>query len=456
MMKNFTLSASRRLFAAFALFVCYFSSAIAGSSKFYSYYTVLSGYPTGAGKVYAEAPYSATVPEEVDDVPVDFTTPAETVDIIFSVKGLNETSYTGHAIPNEGWIVAGFCKGLPINDGADFEIDDSIYVYGNPASLYVTSDQSTENETDINYPLAPQSCYYALFTHVAANVAMGQDSLGTVKVSKLCNDIGDVVTLTATPSKNYGTTTFAYWTNKATGEQIKENPLTITVSDTARYEAFFQSDQAVYMDFPEYGGYKFLYNEKSLSVPQNVEVHSFDYNVENGDTLSYDRNSGKVSQTPMVSGFQTYNAEPLIVYGKGQATFIQQKEDNINSSSTNMLRWTGDKSVAIKDQPLENAYYSIDLDKTQFHLLSNDAIVEAKTVYLALPKEDYTRLGLESAPEIIYWKNPSKTGIVNVVADSTRKNVRKGIYTLDGQKLKSITKNGLYIVNGKKVIYLKK
>lgn len=50
-----------------------------------------------------------------------------------------------------------------------------------------------------NFPISPDTTFYALFTHVAVDVCTGQDSLGTAKISKVCNDINDEVTLTATP-----------------------------------------------------------------------------------------------------------------------------------------------------------------------------------------------------------------------------------------------------------------
>ena len=67
--------------------------------------------------------------------------------------------------------------------------------------------------------MAPTAQFYALFTHVKPTIAIGQSPLGTVSISKVCNEIGDDVTLTATPDESKNAT-FDYWVNMNTQEKI--------------------------------------------------------------------------------------------------------------------------------------------------------------------------------------------------------------------------------------------
>ena len=82
------------------------------------------------------------------------------------------------------------------------------------------------NTAQSNFPLSPDTTFYALFTHVAVDICTGQDSLGTAKISKVCNDINDEVTLTATP-KNAEHTKFDYWIETSLLALLRRYVLTV-------------------------------------------------------------------------------------------------------------------------------------------------------------------------------------------------------------------------------------
>lgn len=436
----------------------------AGGTKFYDFYATLEAYPTGAGKVYAEEPAGATTSDdEASDLYADMRTPAEIVDVKFISEGADaNATYTAYAIPADGWILAGFSVASVVNDGEfdNFVFNDDIVSYENPAQMSVTSITSEDNveKAEANFPFFSEALHYALFTHVAPIIATGQASLGTVKSSKVCNEIGDNVTLTATPNDET-TTQFDYWLNKSTGEKISTNPLTINnISSSAYYEAHFKSTQAIDIEFPEEGGYKVVCFPKGYVMPDKVvnelqfSYADINYNSlhPTDDASGYYLDSYEYSQS-------LYGNEPHILYGKGTMTFVEDSYYDENMYSSNILKWSGENGCNVKDMTIANKYYCVDIENQQFHLLADDAVIAPNTAYLALPTETYKAYDLQDAPEDIYWFNQEgdPTGIEAVQANKLEKAAAQGIYTLDGKKLDKISGKGLYIINGKKVLKLK-
>ena len=87
--------------------------------------------------------------------------------------------------------------------------------------------------------------------------------------------------------------------------------------------------------------------------------------------------------------------------------------------------------------------------------MKEGTFLEPKTAYFALPEESYTAFeGVTEAPEIIYWYDPTTTGISEVKAEK-KNETKSGIYNIKGQRLNKATVPGLYIINGKKVYKLK-
>ena len=468
MRKNFTFlkSASIKLGALALVFLASTGIANAGETKWGDYYATLSAYPTGAGLVYAEVPESSVTEseDEMSDLFTDMKTPAESVDVKFMYNDVSTyTPFYPHAVPSEGWIFAGFSKAKVVRDeveGEDvFVFNDSIYDTDNPSSnTYLDAAFSDADQTIAltSFPMAPTAQFYALFTHVKPTIAIGQSPLGTVSISKVCNEIGDDVTLTATPDESKNAT-FDYWVNMNTQEKIAQNPLEVkNIQESAVYEAHFKSDKAITMEFPEEGGYKIVYFDKGYVMPAtNVVDNTFDfYGIDISNNLNVTEDSSAYYIQPGDLRNWLYPGNPHILYGKGLMTFVEN--DEMQKSNSNELEWSGDNGVNVADLCLDKKYYSVNIEKKQFELLADDAVIAPKTAYFAMPVECYTAHKVEKAPSIVYWYKPeTSTGIEEIQQETATVGNAKGIYSIDGKKMNAIPAKGLYIVNGKKVIKLK-
>ena len=467
MRKNFTFlkSASIKLGALALVFLASTGIANAGETKWGDYYATLSAYPTGAGLVYAEVPesYVTESEDEMSDLFTDMKTPAESVDVKFMYNNYDtKTYFYPHAVPSEGWIVAGFSQAKVVRDeveGEDvFVFNDSIYDTDNPSSnTYLEAAFSDADQTIAlsSFPMAPTAQFYALFTHVKPTIAIGQSPLGTVSISKVCNEIGDDVTLTATPDESKNAT-FDYWVNMNTQEKIAQNPLEVkNIQESAVYEAHFKSDKAITMEFPEEGGYKIVYFDKGYVMPAtNVVDNTFDFWDISTNNLKVTEDSSAYYIQPGDLRNWLYPGNPHILYGKGLMTFVEN--DEMQKSNSNELEWSGDNGVNVADLSLDKKYYSVNLEKKQFELLADDAVIAPKTAYFAMPVECYTAHNVEKAPSIVYWYKPeTSTGIEEIQQETATVGNAKGIYSIDGKKMNAIPAKGLYIVNGKKVIKLK-
>ena len=467
MRKNFTFlkSASIKLGALALVFLASTGIANAGETKWGDYYATLSAYPTGAGLVYAEVPESSVTEseDEMSDLFTDMKTPAESVDVKFMYNDVStNTPFYPHAVPSEGWIFAGFSLAKVVRDeveGEDvFVFNDSIYDTDNPSSnTYLDAAFSDADQTIAltSFPMAPTAQFYALFTHVKPTIAIGQSPLGTVSISKVCNEIGDDVTLTATPDESKNAT-FDYWVNMNTQEKIAQNPLEVkNIQESAVYEAHFKSDKAITMEFPEEGGYKIVYFDKGYVMPAtNVVDNTFDFWGISTNNLKVTEDSSAYYIQPGDLRNWLYPGNPHILYGKGLMTFVEN--DEMQKSNSNELEWSGDNGVNVADLSLDKKYYSVNLEKKQFELLADDAVIAPKTAYFAMPVECYTAHNVEKAPSIVYWYKPeTSTGIEEIQQETATVGNAKGIYSIDGKKMNAIPAKGLYIVNGKKVIKLK-
>lgn len=438
-------------------------AAFAGGDGYFSYFADLQAYPSGAGTVYATVS-SGTVPEPDGVEFQDFTVPSEKVEVKYVAQG-SISGYNATAIPAEGWIFAGFSGAKKDAEGNPV-FCDSISTRDNPGYMGVNATMKSDDEATalVNFPLVSDTTHYALFTHVAAAVAEGHEDFGTVKISKVCNDLGDKVTLTATPNPEDATAKFECWLNASTGERSTQNPLELTVEGTARYEAFFTSDRGVRLNFPEEGGMMAFHAACGYSIPVSVDVLKFDHRSDyegwggmvTGDSLCYDPVSKKCYQVPDTIRYTLYPGETYILVGKGEKTLTKDESITLDQSY-NQLAWSGEDGKKVSELSKSSRYYSVDFKNSEFHLLADDAVIAPNTAYLALTCASYEVHGLKEAPQTISWIAPqTSTGISAIEADGGVPGARKGIYTIDGRKLERITKTGLYIVNGEKRFYLKK
>lgn len=440
-----------RLAMALMVAVAHFGTASAGD-VYFAYYADLEAYPTGAGKVYASQ-------EEVAD-PSEITSWADQTEM--KIVGTS-AQYYAYAQPADGWIHVGFST-------ADFDADkepvfnDYVTHTGNPAVISlqsaITDDPEGQNSDSLTVlakmPIQYNNVHYALFTHVAAQYAPGQNELGTISVTPLCNDIGDEVTLSAEAATDgtHPNARFDRWT--LNGQTVSTDPeLTITVTDTAHYVAHFTADDATIIDFGN-GSYRFFYpgEDADVTIPENVSLVQF-----LPDSFVIARPSDFQSAMGVyTSSYNVSAGTPALLYGVGEATIIASPYGATPVNPSLLNRWSG-SGVSTADLDLLHHYYTFD-DAT-LTLNKVEGNIEPNTVYVALPDTTWsgktdptTGRRLSEAPEVIYLSNaqPVATSIGRPHTTATQP---RGIYTLDGRRVSTMSDEGVYIIDGRKIIYRK-
>lgn len=450
-MKRFsTLHKAIMLLVAFTATVL---QAHAGST-WYAYYGQLNAWPTGAGEVYLSQDNQVAA----DQIQWGAQSETKFVSTVGSVYGF--------AKPAEGWILAGFSQAkFDENDQPVF--NDSIATTANPGYLTVnntvTDDPSGQGGSDSAtvaglMPLDPNGVFRALFTHVVARAANGQDELGTVRVSPVCNNIGDNVTLTATPSADFANTKFDRWT--LNGQTVSTDAtMQVAVTDTARYVAHFTSDDAETIDFGE--GRLLMYypgDATDVSIPTNVETWAF-----KADSMRLKSVDGNDNCTnPSTGGFNIPAANPFFVYGKGEATLVRRPAATPNVDPTSLNRWAATE-VNVDTLDKLHSYYTLDVKNRVLKLAPAGTVLQPRTVYMALPdsvwdgSKQIDPVKLDAAPAMIYLsKGADVPNAISALAADKKKAVRRGIYTLDGRKVEAMKETGIYVFDGRKVAYRKK
>lgn len=421
--------------------------SFAGDEGYFNYYVHLGTYPTGAGKVYAEL-QSNSVKNEA----ANFETPAESVEVMYTKQNLKSQAFTAHADANEGWIVAGYTYGTKNEDGTFTARTDTLITVKNPASLQPTSESSDKDSlTAVSiFPLEADTAFYAVFTHVSPRVGNGQENFGKVAIDKISNNIGDKVTLTATPDT---TSTFAYWLEKSTGKQIKDNPLTVDVTKAEEYYAYFESELMETVTFPEGGGYLPYYTPCYVYYPDNYDFTVMIFDTDSPQKFQMDGKDAIAAVPTPIGYYGGQFAGVQLLYGEGTHAFKRNLTSTDPSTNENFLRWTGETGVKTDTLPAGHHYYTFDVNNEVFKIAG--AEIAAKQVYMAMPDSCVEKLTPGSFPDIIYTKTDgTQTGIATIKAGETVKS--KGIYTLDGRKVDAMEQRGIYIYDGKKILYRKK
>lgn len=450
MKRTITHDFSARLLLAVVTFLGWVAQSHAGS-VWYAYYAKLQAYPSGAGQVYASDDY--TLPPSAITAWSD-ETEFQTV----SQSGI----YYAYAKPADGWLLAGFSYAT-FDDTESPVFNDSIAATGNPASISLTSmitdDPSGETSDSMTVaammPLEPNNLSYALFTHVLAEYASGQESLGTLKVTPMCNNIGDRVTLSAIPAPEteHANTKFDHWS--LNGKTVSTEPtLTVSVTDTARYIAHFTSDDAETIDFGQ-GSYRYYYpgDSTDISVPGNIAVLKFF-----ADSLQTPRNAAAGTQmTPFVAGYNLNAGDPVIIYGKGKATLVKTFNASPYPTESLLNRWSGE-GVSTDTLDKTHTYYTF--DEGHAVLRKTTGTIAPRLVYVALPDSAWngemrlnSSYALTTAPDIIYLSNQDAvTNSINHLPTISSA-VAHGLYTIDGRRVDAMTRNGIYVFDGRKVVY---
>ena len=451
MKKLFT--STKRLMLTTALVLTSVLSAMAGGEDWYAYNVQVDAYPTGAGLVYVD-----TV-EVYDNI--DYK---ESWNREFVTKSTTANAY---AVANEGWHFLGFAKDSIDEVGNVHQVDKIVATVDEWMGYAVLSldgiggkYKNGENE-EVAYdslqvagmmPLDPNNYFRAIFTHAYANVAPGYEDLGKVTVDKLANKIGDKVTFTATPLCYF--TTFVNWTKD--GEVVSTNPtLEVTVGGVEEYIANFTDSRNITVKFPEEGGYVPFYSKYSYGL-SNTGVYAyapaFYKDMENDCLVDQLNGDQRISFLNMISGNYQTGGTPQLLYGYGEVELVPNDTTEAAAShDIQLFKWTDNTGLAVDglDQS-QDKYYVFDQANLKFNLITSGSIA-ANSLYMVMP-DSLMAEGL-GAPAVIYISEEVITGIANTIV---KKADRKNIYDLQGRRVDAMNREGIYVFDGKKVIYRKK
>lgn len=477
MKKAFTSLCGRRLVLLLAVVLASTVNALAGGEDWYAYKIQVDTYPTGAGLVYVdETDLSAySLPEGAEF--------KESLDIEVTTTN---TYLNLFAQPNEGWSFVGFVAdtldaetGLyatdwdnisrPYESGYTYmDLTNGAYSqhYDESTGSFVSDDSLTVSAL---MPLDPNNIFHALFTRVSAEVAPGQSAMGAVDVEPLLNNIGDKVTLTATADNEF--CTFVGWT--LDGKTVSTEPtLTVDVTGGANYVANFTDSRTLTLHFPEEGGYQLWYNKFDYSLSgSDITAYSpyIYYSNENSELVDSLNDAGsRVSHLDIIgSSYAVSGKKAAVLYGYGDVTISPssgyEADDDEGDYSTSLFRWSGEEGVAdvaslpqgIDSLDIQFAYYAFELDRLTFTHVTSGAIAP-NSLYMRI----FTNMigaGLE-APEVIYFDEETfaaggPVGISTVRPEATSS---QAVYDLQGHRVSNTGRGGIYVTDGRKVVYRKR
>ncbi|MBQ6965519.1 MAG: DUF4105 domain-containing protein [Bacteroidaceae bacterium] len=454
MKKIFTSLSSRRMMLTAAVVFTSALNALAGGEDWYAYKVQMDAYPTGAGVVYADTL------EFYDESEIKY---AESIDLELTTT---KTTLYGYAKPNDGWQFIGFAKDQVDEEGNVVRVDEVTVGVSDYLPFSILSldngvgsthyDETTGTEVSDDsltvsalMPLEPNNYFRALFTHVYAKVDDYQKAMGSVSIDKLINNIGDQLQLTATPASEFNE--FVNWT--VDGEVVSNAPtVTVDVKGVATYEAHFSDSRTVTLHFPEEGGFIEWYSIYDYDLNYQAEAYSpFIYD---GSENNYIVEDGGVPALSVISsGYAVMGKVPAILYGYGDVTINPSSPVEAEEPySTTLFKWSGEDGIDLGDLSQENdKYYTFDTATGDFSLVTSGTIA-ANKVYMQLP--DSLVAPEMGTPETLTLINSDITGISSPAVEKAT--VKGGIYDLMGRRLDAIRQEGIYIVDGKKVIYRKK
>ena len=462
MKRLFTSNKRLVLTAALALSTAF--TAMAGGDDWYAFNVQIDAYPTGAGVVYA------------DENEMEAFAPAE--DAVFkesiNVQYTSKTSMlNAFAQANDGWYLLGFAKDTLDTEGNVHHVDEITYKISEMGYAMLSLDGVSskhwddESQSEVSddsltvaglMPLEPNNYFRAIFTHAYATVAPGYEYLANVSVDKLANNIGDKVTFTATPLSDF--TTFVNWTKD--GEVVSTSPtMEVTVGGIEEYVANFTDSRNITLNFPEEGGYIPFFSEYSYGL-FGTEVYAYapviyddmennclvDMVIEEGQRASYLNMIG--------SNYQTGGMRAQLLYGYGNVTLVPN--DTVAAEepwNTQVFRWTDESGLAVGglNQSMDK-YYAYDQANLKFDLIT-DGSIAANSLYMVMP--DSLMAEGQPAPAVIYVdENAYINGVTGIRVPAANNAAKQKTYDLQGRRIDAINREGLYIFDGKKVIYRKK
>ena len=423
MRKNSTFGKLAGRLCALAVLAAWAVSSFAGSSSYHYFWAKMETLPSGKGLVYADT-------TAVEEVVPDFQ---ETQDYKFMADALDDdpsTTFNVWVKPAEGYLFSGWSS-----DG------ETLIAYDGTTPTTLTVTAKTEGRADgidlpMFYPLEPDSTYYAMFARVVTRYVPGEEDLGKIEISKVLNDVGDEITLTGTP--NYDNCSFAYWTDSK-GNRITDNPLVLTVSEAETYTAHFDCDSAYRFTFPEEGGYILWSSPKAAYLAGNMNG-----NVVYSDSIV----NGNVNL--LEYGFSVNANQGYLLYGEGECTITYYDDPYASFLADDLLISSGENGVSIDTLSTKGKSYF--LYQGGRFVRATEGFVEPWTAYLAVP--DTCNV---TADVLTINGGSLETGIEDVKADAKKASAKvQGVYDLAGRRLMAPGKDGIYIIDGKKVLYRKK
>ena len=462
MKKMFTSVVGKRLMLAVTMVLASVANVLAGGEDWYAYNVQIDAYPTGAGLVYVdENDMSAVVPAENAEF-------KQSINVQYTSK---ESLLNAFVKENEGWHFLGFAKDTVDEQNERHYVDSVAYnldelfgyvqlsIEGDGSSHWDEKQQTMVSDDSAAVaaimPLDPNNYFRALFTHAYAKVAPGYEYLAKIESSKLVNNIGDKVTFTAVPLSAF--TTFVNWTKD--GEPVSNDPtIEVTVSGIEEYVAHFKDSREVTLSFPAEGGYLPFFSIYSYGLT-NTDVlgYSAEINADTDNTFlvdSLDGQGNRVSHLELsYTNFQTGGQSALLLYGFGDVTLIPNDTAEADSSSLDLLfQWSGESGQSVAELDLtQNKCYTWNQEKLCFNLIAEGTIA-ANSLYMMMP--DSLMAEGQQAPQIIYVDAQSDpAGIAPVLKKAA---AQRRAYTLSGRRVDAINREGIYVFDGKKVIYRKK
>ena len=448
---------SKRLVLTTALVLTSVLTSFAGGEDWYAYNVQVDAYPTGAGLVYVD------MEQVYDEIDYKASWNREYVS--------TSTSAYGYAVANDGWHLLGFTKDELDAEGNKTQVDSVMYkieewsgaatltLEGVSSSHWDEDEQAMVSDDSLTLagmmPLEPNNYFRALFTHAYATVAPGYEYLAKVGADKLVNNIGDKVKLTATPLCDY--TSFVNWTKD--GEVVSTNStLEVTVTGVEEYVANFTDTRNLTVKFPEDGGYVPFFSEFSYGLSNTGVMAyspSFLEDYENNclvDTVSAE--GARASFLNMTGGeYQTGGMMALLLYGYGDVTLVPNDTTAASEPyNVQLFRWSGETRLTVDglDQSLDK-YYAYDQVNQRFNLMTTGSIA-ANSLYMVMP--DSLMAEGQSAPAVIYLDEASSVAGIN--GTKIQKASQKQIYNLAGRRMDAMNREGIYVFDGKKVVYRKK
>lgn len=431
LMKHFTLS-----LRALTLCVATLMASVAFAepdNAYHWFYDVFEVYPTGAGQIYVVDQDEDTA-ESKEDIPAESW--AATTEYKAEVFGQSTKYLNGYAQPAEGWHFLGF--------GTQEEVLSPASYYSDYTMLFVNSKTSADDNTTDLTPFEPDTTIYALFTHVYATVDASCNLFGAVDVKPFINNIGDDVTLTATPNEEYKAT-FDYWLAPDGETQLTDPVIKVKASEVAQYIAFFHSD-AVETIPADPSGYTIIYDERNLTLISDYASVLFINTYEpEKDRLTYTIGSGYI-----------WGQTPTIVWSYSDIVVLPMAEDVYPSDNPLWMK----AATPVSDLDGSMTWFQVVLptgDEWQIKLqkLAATVTIPEGTMVVGISNETIATLGgiddvltLEEYVE----PNPDEDAVKSVNAAVP---ASEAIYDMSGRRIKAMNRKGIYVVGGKKVVIRK-